>query len=247
MTEKMQVVILSRGRPDRARTLRWIDVKRWQPMLVVPSAERTAYMIANPGVVVVGLDYVDIRDKRQKVTDCCHGGKLLMLDDDLTFYKRHRYGKIFVKIHDEIQTTEMLRAIEQALDAHAHVGVADKFMSQTLPRGGTEGRRYNQVLGYNLDVARPEFRVAINEEHDAHLGLVRRGHPGYVLTEWSKGSTVYAAGGCSAWRSPEIEMRAHEEFAALWPRYVTVTENVAAISGRGVRVAWSKAYMEMLS
>ena len=168
--------------------------------------------------------------------------KVLMLDDDLRFRRRDASGKFPQAGVSDIP--ELIETIGERLDHNAHVGIADEFMSQHLPRGWKYSGRYNQVLGYNLSLfpkVWPEWRVEINEEHDVSLQLQAAGLPPAISCEWTKSSKHYAAGGCSAWRTPEVELSAHRAFASLWPGLVSVVPHKGSPSGYGIRVNWKKA------
>lgn len=191
---------------------------------------------------VVGLRYHGIREKRQHVLDTGGDGKLVMMDDDLRFRARRADGRFERATAADVEA--MLAAIEKALDERAHVGIADEFMCQHNPVGAVEGRRYNQVLGYNFGLvegARPKFRFEVNEEHDMHLQLLRLGHVPLVLTDWTKSSRYQAAGGCSTWRTAELERSEFHRFALEWSGVVSVVPNKNSISGLATRVNWRRA------
>lgn len=241
----MRIFIPSRGRADRQTTLELIP-RSHDVTIVVPLNEVEAY--ANRWPVrahVVGMNYAHIGEKRQKILDIVAAGaerapdaKILMLDDDLKF--RCRVGGRFVSASDE-SVGRMIDTIEKKLDEYAHVGVTDEYMCQTRPVGFYEGGRYSQVLAYNLDLWPEKFRyrLAINEEHDMNLQLTASGLPPCVLTDWTKGSKFYAAGGCSAWRTPEVQRENVEKFAKMWPGVVTIVEKKSGFPD--VRVQWRKA------
>jgi len=181
-----------------------------------------------------------IHEKRQKILEL--GGKLVMLDDDQTFYARQKDGSFKKASSKEVR--KMFKWFDDALDTYAHAGIVDKFMSNTTPRGEVVSRRYNGVLGYNTALFKrpyPKFRIPVSEEHDVHLQLAAQGSPPIVSCEYSKGTTYYNAGGCTDERSRKSEAEGHKLFASLWPDLVKVVPSKTSISGLAIRVRWSKA------
>lgn len=239
----MKVVIPSRGRPSGVRTLEHLvhdDIT-----LVVPKDEVTAYARylgeTHPDAKIFGVDCANIMEKRQWILDkFSKKDKIVMMDDDLRFRVRRTDGKFVAADNKDVST--MLYDISKMLDVHCHGGISDEFMCQNNPPGHATRRRYNQVLAYNF-VGRkaPRFRLTINEEHDMHLQLLAQKHAGFVLTDYTKGSKYNASGGCSIWRTPELERAQFAEFARLWPDLVSVVPAKNSISGQGVRVAWRRA------
>jgi hypothetical protein len=118
------------------------------------------------------------------------------------------------------------------------VGLVDKFMSQTRPRGFVECNRFNQVMGFNRNLFPnpwPSFRVPHDEDHDIHLQFLTRGYRTAVLTEYSKVDNKQASGGCNDWRSPEIFRLTYDLLQEYWPTIVTVK------SATKIRYNWQEA------
>ena len=139
----------------------------------------------------------------------------------------------------------MFDEISLKLDQFCHVGICDKFMSHNQPRDYITNGRYNQVLGYNLELFPrpfPSFRVTVGEEQDFNLQLLSKKKESCILTEWSKSTTNYAEGGCGVWRTAEIEKEAHEKMVELWPGICILTENKSTISKTSLRINWKKAF-----
>ena len=240
----MKILIPSTNRADRVKTIKSLGTLTGHEITVVVKEEEFISYLGNvvPGVRVRGVHTQGIRSKRQAIIDIySECGKIVMIDDDITFRKRIDQSH-FAPFEDG-DGQKMLDAIEDLLDVYAHVGLADRFMIQHTPRGSTTGRRYHQLLAYNFDkIAKPypTFRVECNEEHDFSLQLRARGHIPGILTEYVKSDTPYAKGGCSTWRTAEAELDAHKKFAELWPGVVTIVPNKNAISGFVTKVNWRK-------
>lgn len=238
----MKIYIPTYKRPDRQITLQQLLDADIKCTLVLSKNDPTLnkYKRHCAGLAVANVETISA--KRQWIMDFAETSKIVMLDDDLTFYARRKDGGF------DKATPQKLRAmfewIEYALDEFAHAGIVDKFMSQSTPRSYVFDRRYNAVLAYNLRKfprPKPIFRVPVSEEHDFHLQLATRGYRPIVSTEWSKNTSYYAEGGCADERSAKSEERGHRMFAANWPGLVSVVPHKTNISGLAVRVKWSKA------
>lgn len=197
-----------------------------------------------------------IMEKRQSIFEHATDNKIIMLDDDLKFYKRRRDGGF--NIATKAQIRQMIKSIEKALDKNAHVGLVDKFMSQTRPRGRVHSGRYNQVLGYNMRMiaervrllssngmmhhdSHPKFRLSLNQEHDMHLQLLELGFAPTILTEYSKNAAFYAAGGLSHMRTKTLERSVFKKLQALWPQYVKLRKSKHSIGGVAATFNWRAA------
>jgi hypothetical protein len=245
----MNIYIVSSGRPNRQITLDNLrDLSNYPVHLVVPEKERKAYIEANPthGSWIFH-DKFGIKDTRQFVLNyAINSGqtKFIMLDDDLTFYGRTPENK-FVKCQ-EFETKILFSQIFEKLNDYAHGSVCDKFMSQMQPRDCIYNSRYNQIMCYNLDLFPnpiPKFRMEVGEEQDFNLQLLSKGKQSFIFTEWAKSSTPYSSGGCSEWRTAEVERTAHQGLVDQWPGIVSLKPNKNTISKTSLSIKWKKAYV----
>lgn len=238
----MNIVIPSRGRAGNMRVLDFLP-SSVRPHVFVPHDERDEYRAwVGDRCEVHALSYTHIGDKRQQILDYFQGTKIIMLDDDLRFRKRMATDKVFATA-TKGDVERMLRMLNLTLDSTPHAGIPDEFMCQHQPRGHKFGGRYNQVLAYNFalcDGPAPRFRLAINEEHDMHLQLLRMGHVPILLTDWTKGSRYNAIGGCSTWRTPEFELAQFRAFEAMWPGVVSLRPSKNSLCGWSTAIAWRK-------
>jgi hypothetical protein len=241
MFEDLQIAIPSRSRWRDIKTVYNLSTRLWSNILVViPHDQYDPYRASVPtDIAVVSFTGEGIHAKRQAILNWKKTGKIIMMDDDLKFYKRTRDGKKFPGTLPE-QTEQMIEELVRLLDYYPMVGLTDKFMSQTKPRGYMECHRFNQILGFNRDLLPdpwPEFRVPHDEEHDVHLQLLVKGYKTAISTEWSKSDTPNARGGCSDWRNDEILMSAHEKLMELWPGIVTIDFKVDSKTDKITRKA----------
>lgn len=183
-----------------------------------------------------------ICETRQAIMDHVKHGKLLMMDDDLVIRKRTKDGKSFKRC-TPAQLRQMVKRLWGWLDESAHLGLNSEFMAQAAPRGEGRFRGYHDVLGYNLSLfpkPRPKFRCEVLEDADMNLQLATAGLLPRICTEFTKQTVRYVKGGCSTWRTANVEERAIRHFVELWPEYATIKENPNTISKLRVQVAWAR-------
>lgn len=237
MFEDLQIVIPSRSRPHSQKTVAHLSDNLWSAIkVVVPHDQEKEYRYHLPvDVEVIPFHESDgVGHKREFILHLKPTGKLIMLDDDLRFYRRTPDGDKFPPT-SKAETERMITEIAHYLDSYAMVGLTDKFMSQTKPRAFVECQRFNQVLGFNRDLLPqpwPKFRMPHDEEHDVHLQLLTRGIKTAVITEWSKSDTPGALGGCSEWRNTQTMRETHEKLVELWPGIVTITRGAGPARAR---------------
>jgi hypothetical protein len=226
-----EILIPSRSRAKTQKTIFKLSQNLWPyTKIVVPANQYSEYMDAVPiQVQVIPFNGpMGVSIKREYILNMMVGGKVIMMDDDLMFYKRSQDGLRFAKTVPS-QTEKMVDDIIQMLDKYPMVGLTDKFMSHTRPRVMAECQRFNQVIGINRNLLPkpwPNFKdVPHDEEHHFHLQLLTRGHRTAILTEWSKTDIPNANGGCHDWRDDGVMKITHDTLMKLWPGIVTVTPN----------------------
>jgi hypothetical protein len=152
----------------------------------------------------------------------------------------------------EGEVEAMFEAIERELDDHPLVGVA----SREGANRNTEKRIFNtrilRVLAYRTDTMRQHGirfdRVPVMEDFDVALQLLGNGYQNVVLNDWAhnqEGSGL--KGGCSTYRTMEMQAQAAHELARLHPGVVRVVQKSTKTAwGGGTRtdviVAWKQAY-----
>lgn len=194
---------------------------------------------------VISIAPMGIRATRQYILDDAFRmkhGKIMVMDDDLTFRRRKPDGSFTKATTNDVR--DLLAQVEEHLNQYAHVSMCDEFMCQHQPRGIKTHGRYNSFVAFNLTMfptPRPSYRIEINEDHDMNLQLQAAGLPPAIMCEWTRSTKPYAAGGCNTWRTAEVELRGHLELAMLWPDLVKVMPVKNGMSGHAIRVKWKNA------
>lgn len=252
---KMQIYIPSRGRATLHRTFFNLPHK-WQQaaQVVVPYGERGAYAEAGvPNMSITPVRVQGIGKVRQWIIDNSDG-KVLMLDDDLDFFVRRLDDRTKLTKASPRDINNMLMACDAALDKYAHIGIATREGANRNVEPIIENVRLLRALGYRADILKHlkvRFdRIPVMEDFDVALQLLERGHPSACINHWTQdqpGSNT--EGGCSTYRTSEVQAQGAHGLSQRHPEFVTVIEKPPLKSGgwdgkprTDVRIAWKKAY-----
>jgi len=246
----MKILIPTLSRAGNLRITRHIP---FGTLLVNPDQEAD-YRAAHPDMEVLALppDCKGIAAVREYAARTI-GGKVLMLDDDIWFYRRREDepDKLVYATPEDIQ--EMLAAVEEALDSYAHVAVAAREGFNRLAGEGDiiENMRYIRAIGLNGDLIPDHVdftRVPVMEDFDVALQLLRAGLPSATLTRWAQGQQqTQMTGGCSEYRNHENHSAAAHKLAELHPGFVRTRLKENKSGGEfghrtEVTVYWKKAF-----
>ena len=254
----MLIAIPSKARATRQITLRGLPEKiRADTHLVVDFDERSSYQGAHHKVLTLSPDIKGIGGTRQALVDYCHArgeSKLLMLDDDLTFAIRRTDEPTKFSTPTDGDIEAVIEDVEFQLDSYAHVAIA--------PREGGN-RRIDDYVSNNRALRALAFRVDKLKEYDikftdmevmedfyVQLSLLLRGEP-HQSINWmvqNQGGSN-SEGGCSTYRTPEVQARAAEALHAKFTDFVRVVDKETKTAwGGGTRkdvvVSWKASYEE---
>lgn len=186
---------------------------------------------------------------------------VLMLDDDMDFcYRPDISNPALETIKDAERFEAMFKLLEQWLEeGFVHIGLAARqgsnhFLGPEIYRDVT---RMMNAYAYDVQALQKlnvEFsRVPVMEDFDLTLQLLRKGYPNRVSYQyvWNQRGSG-AEGGCSSYRTAEMQMTAALKLKELHPEYVTVVTKAAGSvwvdmkEREDVRVQWQKAYEDGL-
>lgn len=238
----MKIYIPTVGRVGKQRVADYLRYCRIPYQLVVRPDETKAH---GDHPVLVCKER-GIRATRQWLLDRHKADKLLIFDDDLTFWWRTRDGKKFIKCDmDPTPMKLMVKEIEHYLNKYAHGGIVEKFMSQSRPRGTVHGGRYFQVLAYNtalFPTPKPRMRVEIGEDMDMNLQLLYAGKQNFILTEYTKTDKEWSPGGCCMMgRNEKTLYEQSAKLAKLHPGVVTLKDEKKEGTHNWLKISWRKA------
>jgi hypothetical protein len=254
----LAIYIPTLGRVRRQRTWASLcDAARAVTLLVIDPKEERDFKLTGLPYVVCPLQ--GITRVRRWILEQSPANKVLMLDDDLIFAVRtgslgkdkdgnpfHRY-----KHTQREQTGALFQMIEQKLDSYAHCSISPRQFCAQEMRDWRENTRQLRFLAYHRPTVIRHAklgRVEVMEDFDITLQLLRAGYPnctGYHYTQDQPGTQT--AGGCSSYRTHELQDVSARKLAELHPGFVTLRQKKNKTGGAfGTRtdvvIAWQKAF-----
>lgn len=215
--------------------------------LVVPSSERRAY--ENHRVPVIPCRRKGIAATRQFILEQCPTPYVAMFDDDMYFYRRPSFKSTkLVRCGLRPVLRECERLLEKGFEA---VGVSARQNNWSVTKAVISPARIFNVHFYLCDaLLENKIRfdaVPVMEDMHVNLSLLEKGFENAVTYKYAwnqRGSN--AAGGCSTYRTAEVQDKAARRLKELHPHCITVVKKKAQWAGMeertDVRIAWRKAY-----
>ena len=250
----MHILIPSLGRAEQAsHTIDRLKAANVDATMLVGRDDFKAYAnrFGVGSVQQLPAKVTGIGKVRQWVIDN-HDGAVLMLDDDLGFFVRRDDDPTKLRIATPKELKAGIKLMEKTLVRAAHAAFAVREGANRCTDPTIENVRCLRALGYNADVLRNERvrfdRLPVMEDFDVALQLLRKGYKSVTInTLLQDQAASNAAGGCSTYRSVEVQAQGAEGLARLHPGFVTVVDKAAKGGGawatrKDVRVAWKKAY-----
>jgi len=207
--------------------------------------------------LLVVPDDIQIAEKRRRIGlhAAAHGEeKFAMMDDDLVFAVRKSETGTSLRRQDDSDFLEMLVSVEDHLERYAHVAISLRQGNNNSGPGPSpllaECGRGIRCVGYKTETFNSceHGRVRIMEDIDITLQLLRRGMPNAILFWWAQDQKqTNAPGGCSEWRTKEVQETEALKLHALHPEFTKPREKANKTGGDfGTRteltVFWRKAF-----
>lgn len=236
--------------------------------LVVPHTQAKLYekMPDRRGIEILPCPAKGIAATRQWIGENSASEKFLMLDDDLRFFYRPAIRpaddplpgagepndnpvRLYKSTPAHIRAT--FERVESLLDSYVHVAIGAREGNQRLPVPGIECSRPLRALAYRREAfnACAHGRVAIMEDFDVTLQLLRQGHKNYIITEYSQDQYItQLPGGCSDYRDHALHEKNVLKMKELHSMFITIREKKNKHGGSfGVRteatIYWKAAYL----
>lgn len=241
----MNLYIMSRGRAGKVTTLASIPPSwRHKTFLIVPQSEFHDYVKhhAKDGTGITAAPYF-VTNYSQKFQWILNGlplpledwitgrgevppykweDKAVILDDDLVFSKRNEQGKL-ITVRDPVLLEPMWCKVEELLDAYPLVSVHPRQMGHATPPGHVENGRVICVQGINRSLIGPVKvdQHPILADVRLNLTLLGRGDRNALITDYFQDhGPCQAPGGCSIYRTPQLQELAIDSLVERWPGYV---------------------------
>ena len=221
--------------------------------IVVPIQERKDWRDWPGQVLHPPLSVRGIGATRQWIIDSSTADVAIMMDDDLSFAYRP---------DPDVPATLVPSGPEQVLamvavlchwhaNGFIHCGSALRGGSNRVEGAYRDGCRMTRVMSYDparmRDLNIRFDRVPVMEDFDCILQLLRLGYPNRVsYTYVNDQPASQAAGGCSTYRTMEVQAEAANRLSQLHPGLVRVVQKKAKGGGEwatrtDVVVQWRKA------
>lgn len=252
----MRIFIPTIGRP-RQRTVERLPLdvlRKYAVTIVCPPHELNAHKNKYATHVWV-CPAKGIAATRQWILNHSDDDIVLMLDDDLPTWCWRTHDRTSVvdakyKKADDKELARGLGEFERLMRNHAHGSIGHRLFCQTQPTLNYNGRML-RALAYNRKlVGRAKFRLPVMEDFDMALQLLSQGRDAVIYNQLVQDQyATNAAGGCSLYRTPEVQANAAKLLQKTWSEFVTLVTRAPKrewSEGFGgervdVRVNWRKA------
>lgn len=248
----MHLCILSSGRHDKQITYHNLpEYWRGKAAIVVPYGEYDKYSELGLPALPTPPSVRGVGPTRQWIIDR-FPDKVIMMDDDLTFFARRTdEPDKFRKLHHEDELLDLFKIFYRMLDKFAHVGVCTREGGNRHVEPFAKNTRMLRVLAYRADILREQGvrfdRIPVMEDFDVTLQLLRKGYENILVNSFVQdqfGSNT--EGGCSQYRTMEMQAEAAHGLKELHPRFVSVVQKKTKTAWGGqertdVRVQWKSA------
>ena len=248
----MKIYIMSSGRAAKQVTFHNLPREiQERTTIVVPKEQETEYQ--RHKLPAVGAPVKRIADARQWVVD--QGGYVCMMDDDLVFATRRTDDPTKFVPSTFADITHLFEVIEHNLDTFAHVGVGTREGGNRKTELSFQVARMLRILAYDTDILK-DFGIRFDvmelmEDFHVTLALLQNGYPNLVLNHMvhNQGGSN-STGGCSAWRTPQMQHDAAMKLKAMYPNYVNVVKKQSKVKGHwgdrtDVVIQWKRAYNDI--
>lgn len=214
----LQILIPTRGRPkfDLQRTYTALAVAGLEPRLIVDDE-----VDVPPGDWRYSVMYSsNVMDARNNCLEYAGEGKVLILDDDLTFYRRTGTGYV-PSTPQDIRT--MVDALAHQLDRFVYGGIPSKKGAMSHPSPVELNVRCLAVAAINMDKLPlvVEYRLKVHEDVDFILQLLELGHTTFRVNEFAYTDPGHVEGGVQTYATEELRRAEWDRLHAMHPQTTT--------------------------
>lgn len=265
----MKIAIPTLGRVHNQLTLNRLPYYLWgDVILVCPPVEVKAHREENPGVDVVGCGEIGIGRTRDWILNEMYlrgEEKVLMLDDDLKFYRRKTNGAVNLRDATVEEMPDMIDMIDALLDHYVQVGMVIRQSAGHIDDTHSDYMENNRVMtvhAYQVEavhkhgwrfVAPTDPDLVVMEDFNMTLQILLAGQMNAIISSWAFGqSESNAEGGCSYYRTGSVQEESAILLSQKYPNVVKLREKTTKTAWAGVAseegtrtdvtVYWKKAY-----
>lgn len=222
----MNLYIMSRGRAGKVTTWASIPPSWLTRTYIVTNIDEAPEYAGHYGVERILYAPSFVTNYSQKFQWILDGSgfqtkKAVILDDDLVFSRKIN-GKLITE-RDPEQLAPMFAQMEALLDEYPLVSVHPRAMGHAAPAGHVENGRIICVQGINRDLIGPvrvdDFPILADVR--LNLTLLGRGDKNAIITDYFQDhGPCQAPGGCSIYRTPEMQETCIDDLVRRWPNHV---------------------------
>lgn len=239
------------------KTLSWLSPEVLEDVVVVCPTENVE-KFELMGYTAQATEAKGLQRIRQELLETCPTKYLMFLDDDLRFSVRRGDDRTKFLNPDKGSSyiTEMFRAFREALNLHPFAGIAFRSGANRETDQYRFCSRICAAWGFDVELAREEGfrvdRVPLMEDFDFHLQWLTAGYQSIIVNDYTWDTVIESntQGGCSTYRTDELQRQCAEWMAETWPRFVKVARRPgwgnAEEERYDVTVQWKKAFKEGL-
>lgn len=250
----MDVIIHTYGRAKRElqHTLTALANEDIRPLLVVQEREKNEYD-GFPAIVYVLPDHIRTlaHTRDHIIHDMPGDDHVVFMDDDLRFAVRREDDRSKFRPPQPGDLQNMLRAIDLSLLNCPMVGIGAREGGNRVTEPYVENSRIMRVLAFRRSYLREHCMtfspLVVMEDFHINLQILRSGGRTCICNDWVSDQVggSDAPGGCSVYRTPQVQTDSANLLAKLHPGFVKVVEK-KGWQGQGTRtdvmVYWKKAY-----
>lgn len=252
------IYVPSRSRADCVHTLKQFPKQLLKDtFLVCPQSQTDEYLLHNPQCKILGIEYRNLGEKRNKIFQHARDNydKLIMLDDDLRFSVRRKDKPDLFSPPKEGDMVEMFRSFSNLLNKVSHAGILMREGANRILEPVKYTSRVCRAFGYRTDI---DIELDFEGNRDKGmmcdfyitLLLLTKGYNNAVLCSYVHNQTgSNTKGGCSDYRTKELQERAAINLASRFPEFVTLVKKVNKKGDdwwkdrTDVKIQWKKAYL----
>lgn len=252
----MDILIHTHGRPQQHRqhTLRALKAEGLFVKLVVQANERKAYEGWGFPLVVLPEQIRRLAPTRDWIIHdmVSDHDKVVFLDDDLDFAVRRPENRTLFRQPKPGDLTEMFGEISRQLQVYPMVGIGAREGGNRLPEMYLENTRIMRVLAFRRSYLKKKLitfsPLTVMEDFHVNLQILESGASTCVCNTWvsNQRNGSDASGGCSIYRTPDVQRESAEQLAARHPGFVKVVQkSTKSAWGGGTRtdvvIQWKRA------
>lgn len=252
--DTLTIYIPSRGRLLEQPSFKALSAANIPVQIVVPPAELVGYASRWGAHNVLPCPVDGIANTRQWIMEHSPTDLVCMVDDDLEFFHRKEDDRAKLRPITDVELRRAFTELEQLLrdPGTAHAGLACREGANRCTDSHIWNTRILRVLAYDRSKLMREHiafgRMQVMEDFDVALRLLRAGYQNVVRNMYAhnQGGSG-SAGGCSTYRTMEVQAQAARQLASLHPTFVKIVEKTTKAAWGGgtrtdVQISWKKAY-----